>query len=261
MKFTQSTDVFEGVDPAVRARTKKMLMYFIIFAVVMMFAGFTSAYIVLNMGKFWVHAKAPAALWWSLGFLGASSVSAIAALRLMRSGSREKTLMALGVTLALGIGFTLSQSSGWGALADMGLGFTINTTESGQKAYRWNSIKDLVDGDAVYGIDYSVTINDEPLLFDPVAKEFYMPNDQLMAQPITPDVTRTSNLGGGMLWVLIAVHILHLIFGFIYLVVNGIRVLQGTIHAGDTVRLETMNTYWHFLGILWLYLFGFLFLF
>ena len=48
-------DVFEGLDPAVRERTKKMLMYFILFAVVMLFAGLTSAYIVSNVGQFWVH--------------------------------------------------------------------------------------------------------------------------------------------------------------------------------------------------------------
>ena len=41
-------DVFEGLDPAVRARTKTMLMAFIVFAVVMLFAGFTSAWIVSN---------------------------------------------------------------------------------------------------------------------------------------------------------------------------------------------------------------------
>jgi heme/copper-type cytochrome/quinol oxidase subunit 3 len=255
-----TTDVFEGVDPAVRARTKKMLMYFIIFAVVMMFAGFTSAYIVLNMGKFWVHADAPEAFWWSLLFLGGSSVAAVLAVRQMRAGSKPATLVSMAAMLALGVAFTLSQSAGWKHLAELGLGFTITPTESGQNAYRWNSIKDLVNGPATYGDDYVVTINGEPLRYDPVRKDFFMPDDTLMAQAITPDVTRTSNLGGGMIWVLIAIHILHLVFGFIYLVVNGIRVLQGTIHAGDTVRLQTMNTYWHFLGILWLYLFGFLFL-
>lgn len=253
-------DVFEGVDPQVRARTKKMLMYFIIFAIVMMFAGFTSAYIVLNMGKFWVHAVAPDALWLSLAFLAASSASAIVALRQMRSGFKKGTLIALGLTLALGIGFTLTQSKGWNQLAEMGLGFTVSENESGQAAYRWNSIKDLINGPAVYGVDYEVTINGEALLFDPVRKNFFMPDDTLMAQAITPDVTRTSNLGGGMLWVLISIHILHLIFGFIYLVVNGIRVLQGSINSGDVVRLQTLNLYWHFLGILWLYLFCFLFI-
>ena len=45
-------NVFEGHDPKVRERTKTMLMYFIVFAITMLFAGFTSAYIVSNMGSF-----------------------------------------------------------------------------------------------------------------------------------------------------------------------------------------------------------------
>ncbi|MCH2198368.1 MAG: hypothetical protein MK081_06265 [Flavobacteriales bacterium] len=36
-------DVFADFDPDVKVRTKKMLMYFIIFAIVMLFGGFTSA--------------------------------------------------------------------------------------------------------------------------------------------------------------------------------------------------------------------------
>ena len=47
-----SERVFEGLDGQVRERTKTMLMYFIVFAVTMLFAGFTSAYIVSNMGQF-----------------------------------------------------------------------------------------------------------------------------------------------------------------------------------------------------------------
>ena len=38
-----SERVFEGLDGQVRERTKTMLMYFIVFAVTMLFAGFTSA--------------------------------------------------------------------------------------------------------------------------------------------------------------------------------------------------------------------------
>ena len=58
-----SERVFEGLDGQVRERTKTMLMYFIVFAVTMLFAGFTSAYIVSNMGQFWVHIPAPSMFW------------------------------------------------------------------------------------------------------------------------------------------------------------------------------------------------------
>ena len=60
-----SEHVFEGLDGQVRERTKTMLMYFIVFAVTMLFAGFTSAYIVSNMGQFWVHVPAPSMFWTS----------------------------------------------------------------------------------------------------------------------------------------------------------------------------------------------------
>ena len=68
-------DVFEGHDPAVRERTKKMLMYFIVFAIVMLFAGFTSAYIVSNMGQYWVHVTPTTPFWISNGLLVLSSVA------------------------------------------------------------------------------------------------------------------------------------------------------------------------------------------
>ena len=177
----------------------------------------------------------------------------------MRAGDKQRTLIALTLTLILGIGFTVSQSEGWKSLNDIGLGWTTTDHESGMKAYRWNSIESLLDSDAVYGQDYTITRGSDPLLYDANKNEFYAFNDILMVRPITRDVARTSNSGGGYLWILIAVHILHLIFGFVYLVVSGIRVAQGTIHSEDVVRLESLSIYWHFMGALWLYLFVFLF--
>lgn len=256
----RKTDVFEGLDPAVRERTKSMLMYFIVFAIVMLFAGFTSAYIVSNMGAYWVHVSAPTAFWVSNALIVLSSGSLWWATRATKAGNRPQALVAMGLTLLLGIGFTISQAEGWRSLNDLGMGWTINETESGLKAYRWNSIEALVDGPAVYGEDFTVSQNNVELLYNPNNKDFYAATDPLMVEPITREVKRTSNMGGGYIWSLIGIHILHLVFGFIYLVVNGIRLFQGTIHAGDTVRLKALGIYWHFLGILWIYLFAFLFI-
>ncbi len=254
------TDVFEGLDPAVRERTKKMLMSFIVFAIVMLFAGFTSAYIVSNMGAYWVHVTAPSGLWASNVLIVLSSASLWWATRATKAGNKTQGLVGMALTLLLGIGFTISQAEGWRSLNEMGMGWTINETESGLKAYRWNSIEALMEGPATYGEDFTVSRNNVELLYNPNKKEFYAPDDALMVEPITREVKRTSNAGGAYIWSLIGVHILHLVFGFVYLVVNGIRMFVGTIHAGDTVRLKALGIYWHFLGILWLYLFGFLFL-
>ena len=252
-------DVFDGVEPAVRERTKKMLMYFIIFAVVMLFAGLTSAYIVSNMGQYWVNIEPTSAFWVSNVLLVLSSMSLWWAVRSMRENHKQRAVLALAFTLISGIGFTISQAEGWKTLAEMGLGWTTTDHESGMEAYRWNSIESLLESDAIYGQDYTISRGGEPLLFDASKNEFYASNDALMVRPITRDVARTSNSGASYLWILIAVHILHLTFGFIYLVINGIRVVQGTIHAKDVVQLESLSIYWHFMGALWLYLFVFLF--
>jgi heme/copper-type cytochrome/quinol oxidase subunit 3 len=258
-KTNPKMNVFEGLDPKIRERTKKMLMYFIVFAIVMLFAGFTSAYIVSNMGQFWVHVSPTPAFWVSNTLLVLSSAALWWAVRSMRSAQKTNAIIGLGLTLAMGIGFTVSQAEGWKRLAEMGMGWTISEHESGAETYRWNSIEAMMEGPAVYGEDYVVYRNGLPLVYSSEREEFYAANDALMVRPITRDVARTSNSGGGYLWALIAVHILHLTFGFIYLIVNGIRVYQGVIHGGDVVRLESLSIYWHFMGALWLYLFAFLF--
>jgi heme/copper-type cytochrome/quinol oxidase subunit 3 len=253
-----SEQVFEGLDPEVRDRTKTMLMYFIVFAVTMLFAGFTSAYIVSNMGQYWVHVEAPGMFWVSNVMIALSSASLWWATRCLRAGQTSQTLLALGLTLALGIGFTLTQAEGWRSLSDIGMGWNTTDTEQG-KAFRWNNLQAIYESEAIYGQDYDIRYDGKPLLHDAARGELYASDDALMVQPITVKVLQSSNSGGGYIWALVGVHIVHLVFGLVYLVVNAIRVWKGTIHAGDTVRLKALGIYWHFLGLLWLYLFAFLF--
>ena len=254
-------DVFEGLDPAVRERTKKMLMYFIVFAVVMLFAGFTSAYIVSNVGQYWVHIEAPTALWMSNALIVASSLPMWLSLRAMKAGKSLTSFIHLALTFALGIGFTVMQLQGWGELQDKGMGWTVDETASGAKAYRWNSIRNLLEGSAQWGVDFTITKDGMPLNYKESTGELYKSVDVTMGgDPITLEVEQRSNSASGYLYILILIHLFHLALGLAYLVVNGIRVLKGRIHPGDTVRLHTGGVYWHFLGLLWVYLFAFLFL-
>ena len=177
-----------------RERTKKMLMYFIVSIEV---RGFTSAYIVSNMGKYWVHVTPTTPFWISNGLLVLSSVALWLAVRWMRAGDKVKTLAALGGTLLLGIGFTVSQAEGWQGMADLGMGWSVSEHDSGMNAYRWNSIESIMESGAVYGEDYEVSRNGLPLIYSPERQEFYASNDELMVKPITRDVARTSNSGGG----------------------------------------------------------------
>jgi heme/copper-type cytochrome/quinol oxidase subunit 3 len=231
-----------------------------VFAVVMLFAGFTSAWIVSNMGSYWVHVTPPQALWTSTVLIVLSSLTLWWATREMRNGRTAMSIAGLAATLVLGIGFTLTQSSGWRTLSASGMGWTVSTTESGLKAYRWNAIDRMLESPAVYGTDYEVRWGGRPLVYDAATGDFYAPDDSLKARPITREVLKTSNTGGAYIWALILVHIVHLVLGFIYLTINLIRAIRGSIHPGDTVRLNALGVYWHALGALWVYLFVFLFI-
>lgn len=251
----EETNVFEGLDPAVRVRTKKMLMYFIIFAIVMLFAGFTSAYIVSNIGNYWVHIAPSPGLWISNVLIILSSITMYLSLRSMKKAQVKMSQIFLGLTLLLGVAFVISQINGWKELANEGLGWTISRNEDGLKAYRWNNLDQLK---GTYGKDYQVLKDGVPLIYD--NGEYYRPDDTLKVSPITSEVKQQTNNSSAYIYALIMVHILHLVFGLIYLCVNFIRTIRGSIYPGDTVRLYTNSMYWHFLGILWLYLFVFLFI-
>jgi len=81
----------------------------------------------------------------------------------------------------------------------------------------------------------------------------------VMAEPITNKVNEQANTAGNYIYILTAAHLLHLILGLIYLVVNTVRSIKGKFNSENTISLYTNGMYWHFLGILWLYLFVFIF--
>ena len=67
-----------------------------------------------------------------------------------------------------------------------------------------------------------------------------------------------SNPAGSFLYVLTGVHGFHLVTGLIFLFIVLISSLQYKIHSKNMLRIQLCTTYWHFLGLLWLYLYFFL---
>jgi cytochrome c oxidase subunit 3 len=239
--ISKKQDVFAEYSPETKVRTKKMMMWFIIFAIVMIFAGFTSGYIVKSAGEFWVHIEVPTMLYVSLCWLVASSITIFLALRTMKKGRKSLAATMMILTFIGGLGFSVAQYLGWESLADKGMGFQVSMTEE----------------QGGYGGDYAVTKNDKTLLFD--GKDYYLSSDELKANPVTDKVRQQSNISASFIFVLIIVHIVHLALGLIYILVNTVRILKNRITREDTVRLYTNGMYWHFMGILWVYLFIFLF--
>jgi cytochrome c oxidase subunit 3 len=66
------------------------------------------------------------------------------------------------------------------------------------------------------------------------------------------------NPSGSFLYVLTGMHAFHLVTGLVFLLIILVASFQYKIHAKSMVRMEMCTTYWHFLDILWLYLFVFL---
>jgi cytochrome c oxidase subunit 3 len=57
-----------------------------------------------------------------------------------------------------------------------------------------------------------------------------------------------------------AIHLVHILAGLIYLIVMLFRTLNAQVHKKNTLQLSMCNTYWHFIGLLWVYLYFFLYL-
>ena len=71
----------------------------------------------------------------------------------------------------------------------------------------------------------------------------------------------SSNVTMSYIYVIAALHILHVIAGLIALAVVIYNHFKQKYQAGQMLGLELASTFWHFVDILWLYLFFFLYFF
>lgn len=64
----------------------------------------------------------------------------------------------------------------------------------------------------------------------------------------------TSNITLSYIFLIAAVHVLHVVAGLISLLVVMVRQMRGKYGPGRMVGMELGITFWHFLDVLWLYL-------
>jgi len=69
----------------------------------------------------------------------------------------------------------------------------------------------------------------------------------------------TSNITMTFIFLIAAVHIAHVVVGLISLLVTIINHLRKKYNAKDMLGLELAATFWHFIDLLWIYLFLFLY--
>ena len=77
---------------------------------------------------------------------------------------------------------------------------------------------------------------------------------------VSEDVYFVGNPAGSFLYVLTGLHGIHLVAGLIFLLVTFIAISKYKVHSRNMVLMEMCITFWHFLGVLWVYLYIFLLL-
>lgn len=176
------------------ARSKKMLLWFAMISMFMMFAGLTSAYVVSSSRPDWVNNFVlPDAFIISTVIIIVSSITFHMAKVSMKKGDRGATSMWLLTTLALGLGFVFAQFYGFQKIIESGFFFT------------------------------------------------------------GPESTVTTSF----VYIVTVVHMAHLIAGLIVLLVVIYNHFKQKYSASQTLGIELGAMFWHFLDILWVYLFLF----
>ncbi|ALM48774.1 cytochrome oxidase subunit III [Flavobacterium psychrophilum] len=176
------------------ARSKKMLLWFAMISMFMMFAGLTSAYVVSTSRPDWLKDFVlPDAFIISTVIIVVSSLTFHMAKVTMKKGDRNGTTMWLFATLGLGIAFVAAQIYGFGKVIESGYYFT------------------------------------------------------------GPESTVTTSF----LYIVTVVHLVHLFAGLIVLLVVIYNHFKQKYSSSQTLGIELGAMFWHFLDILWVYLFLF----
>jgi cytochrome c oxidase subunit 3 len=108
-----------------KGKTYKLLLWFAMISICMIFAGLTSAYVVSKSRPDWLKDfHLPIAFLSSTIAMLLSSFTFYSALQTMKKGNRNQTTILLLFTLALGIAFIILQFKGFGQVIENGYFFT-----------------------------------------------------------------------------------------------------------------------------------------
>jgi cytochrome c oxidase subunit 3 len=176
-----------------RIHPKKFTLWVAMASIVMMFAGFTSAYIVkMNEGS-WLKFSLPKIFWLSTAVILASSLTLHLAGKAFKAREMLRYRQLITVTAVLGLVFIVCQLTGF-----------------------WQLEKDGI---------------------------------QLMGQ--------RSNSAASYLLVITGMHMLHVLGGVIALIVLLAGVYSRKSKNYSPLPIELAGIYWHFVDVLWIYLFMF----
>jgi cytochrome c oxidase subunit 3 len=70
-------------------------------------------------------------------------------------------------------------------------------------------------------------------------------------------ITLRGSGGGQFLYIIAGLHALHVLGGIIALIILFIKAFASKVRRYNSIPIELMSTYWHFVDLLWIYLFIF----
>jgi cytochrome c oxidase subunit III len=108
----------------------KLALWVGIGSIIMMFAAFTSAYVVRRAAGNWFEFRLPNIFWVNTAVILLSSLTIHAAYRAFCKGKERAYKGLLAATFVLGLLFVVLQYQGWIALDAIGATFTINPSSS-----------------------------------------------------------------------------------------------------------------------------------
>ncbi|MEO7990159.1 MAG: cytochrome c oxidase subunit 3 [Chryseolinea sp.] len=184
--------IVEEANKPIGMNPKKFALWLFMATVIMLFAAWTSAYIVKRGDIGWTEIIVPNQFWINTAIIMASSVSMIWAVRAARKDKLETVKLALSITTILGVAFVVGQLL---------------------------AFKEMV-----------------------ALKEHFT----------------GGNVSHSFVYVLSGAHGVHLISGVVFLLIVLAATFKYKVHSKNMDQIEMCAMYWHFLDVLWLYLFVFL---
>lgn len=178
----------------IREKSSKPMLWLGMVSMMMLFGGFSSAYIVSYHSAKWLKFELPQLFYISTAVIILSSVTMNMALSAAKKDNYAGVKRFTLITLLLGIAFVICQFQAWSFLVSQGIYFT----------------------------------------------------------------GKTSNASGSYLYVLTALHLLHLAGGLISLAVVWVNAGRKKYNSSNLLGIQLSAIFWHFLDVLWIYLFLFL---
>lgn len=345
-------DYSNEIDPVVNEKMKKNLVYVSIFSIIMLFAGFTSAYIVMMGDSFWLKYPLPSGFWLSTISIVLSSITFIIAIAAVKKNKKSLLKAFMALTLILGVAFIYFQVKGYNQLIDGGIHpinnhiivtdgrygdyfeikykgdfievdgnkFLLGGKEMSNAEFedlrkytsQFTSIKKrdaiIVENDdknyELYFNNQPVKIKLKQLYINDSTKMDYVDEMRLsylamniqdrrgdffvrgefgkdfhvyfkgkeleyknrklhykgkeLSNYLQIKATETADAATSFLYLISIVHLAHVFFAMIYLLKVSIYSFSGRFDANNNLSLRLGAIFWHFLGILWIYLILFL---